>query len=360
MPLTTRPRAALYTLDLFATPSAKTAHGLVRGPSRFEIVAVVDRAAGGRDAGEVLDGRARGIPVVPDFDTLLASVRPKPDLVVVGIATSGGVFPPAMKAELLGVVERGLGIVSGLHEFLSDDPRFVAAARASGVELVDVRKPRPRAELHFWSGAIRSVRAPRIPVLGTDCALGKRTSCHALSEACRAEGLRPAIVATGQTGWLQGIPHGFVLDTTPNDFVSGELEHALVACDRDLAPDVIFIEGQSALLNPSGPCGAELILSAESKAVVLQHAPARRYHEDQEHLENEIAPLSKQIALIGLYGANVIGITLNDEGVAPHERDDVRARIERESGLRAVWPLHEGCARLVDPIRRHLTSERRP
>jgi uncharacterized NAD-dependent epimerase/dehydratase family protein len=121
---------------------------------------------------------------------------------------------------------------------------------------------------------------------------------------------------------------------------------------------VIFLEGQSALLNPSGPCGAELILSAESKAVVLQHAPGRKLHEDQEHLDNAIAPLEKQIALIAMYGARVLGITLNDEGVAATERDAVRARVEKDTGLPAVWPLHEGCDRLVSPIRAHLASTR--
>src|SRR6187402_2197142 len=190
-----RARAALFTEDLYLTPSAKTAHGLVRGPSRFEIVALVDRSAAGRDAGEALDGRKRGIPTFADFDALFESVRPKPAFVVIGVATSGGVIPPAMKAQLLGVVERGVGIVSGLHEFVSDDPRLAAAAQAQGVELIDVRKPKPRSALHFWSGAIRKVRAPRIPVLGTDCALGKRTTCHFLSDACRKQGVAPAIVA---------------------------------------------------------------------------------------------------------------------------------------------------------------------
>jgi len=356
---TTRARAAIYTHDLFATPSAKTAHGLVRGPSRFEIVALVDSVVAGRDAGEVLDGRARGIPTFASFEALFRAVSPQPDLVVVGIATSGGVIPPALKAALLAVVEQGVGIVSGLHEFVSDDPALAAAARAHGVELIDVRKPKPRTALHFWSGAIRGVRAPRIPVLGSDCALGKRTTCHALSDACRQIGVRSAIVATGQTGWLQGIPHGFVLDTTPNDFVSGELEHAIVQCERDLTPDVIFIEGQSALLNPSGPCGSELILSAEARAVVLQHAPGRRFHDDQEELENEIAPLTKQIALIEMYGARVIGITLNDEGLAAHEREPARARIERETGIVTVWPLHDGCGRLVAPVQNHLAECRR-
>ena len=43
--------------------------------------------------------------------------------------------------------------------------------------------------------------------------------------------------------------YGFILDATPNDFVSGELESAIVRCDRELAPQLILIEGQSALRN---------------------------------------------------------------------------------------------------------------
>jgi uncharacterized NAD-dependent epimerase/dehydratase family protein len=285
-----------------------------------------------------------------------------PDFVVVGIATSGGVLPAEMRSLLLGVVERGVGLVNGLHEFLSEDPAFAAAAARSGARIVDVRKPKPRRELHFWSGAIRDVRAPRIAVLGTDCTLGKRTTCHVLSRACRDAGITPAIVHTGQTGWLQGIPHGFILDSTPNDFVSGELEHAIVQCDRDLAPDVIFLEGQSALLNPSGPCGAELLLSAGTRGVVLQHAPGRKYHDDQEHLHNEIAPLTKQIELIAMYGARVLAISLNHEGLHARSRERVRAEVERETGLPAFWPLDEpgsagGVARIVPVIRAFLAEQ---
>jgi uncharacterized NAD-dependent epimerase/dehydratase family protein len=345
-----RPTAALFTHEFFRTPFAKTAHGLVRGPSRFEIVALVDRVSAGKDAGVELDGRARGIPTFASLGETFERLPRRPDFVVVGIATSGGVLPPEMKVLLLDAVERGVGLVNGLHEFLSEDAAFVSAAKRSGAEIVDVRKPKPRRELHFWSGAIRGVRAPRIAVLGTDCALGKRTTCHVLAQACREIGLEPAIVYTGQTGWLQGIPHGFVLDTTPNDFVSGELEHAIVRCDAELSPHVIFLEGQSALLNPSGPCGAELLLSAESRGVVLQHAPGRRFHEDQEHLENEIAPLTKQIELIAMYGARVLAISLNDEGVEPASRDALRAQIERETGVTAFWPLHEGAARAAPLI----------
>ena len=59
---------------------------------------------------------------------------------------------------------------------------------------------------------------PRVAVLGTDCALGKRTTSQLLVDACRERGLRAEMIYTGQTGWMQGTRHGFVLDATPNDW----------------------------------------------------------------------------------------------------------------------------------------------
>lgn len=354
-----RQTAAVFTDCLFQTANAKTAHGLVRGPSRFEIVALVDRVAAGRDAGELLDGRHRGIPTFADLDAMLRALPRRPDCFVLGVATSGGVLPPAMRPTILAAIEHGMDVVNGLHEFLADDVEVAAAARRRGVQLVDVRRPRPRRELHFWTGAIRQVKAPRIAVLGTDCALGKRTTCHVLADACRRHGMRAAIVHTGQTGWLQGIPHGFVLDTTPNDFVSGELEHAIVQCDRDLSPDVIFLEGQSALRNPSGPCGAELLLSGEARGVVLQHAPARHCYEDQEHLDNVIPPVPDEIALLGFYRARVLGLTLNHGGLPVERREPARDELQRATGLTAVYPLLEGVDALVPAIRAHVQELRR-
>ena len=58
------------------------------------------------------------------------------------------------------------------------------------------------------------------------------------------------MIYTGQTGWLQGGKYGFIFDSTLNDFVSGELEHAILTCYEETNPDVILIEGQSALRNP--------------------------------------------------------------------------------------------------------------
>lgn len=348
-----RERAAILTGGLYATSNAKTAHGLVRGPSRFELTGLVDAVSAGRDAGEVLDGVRRAIPIHASLSELLEQ-GPRPAWLVIGVATSGGVLPVELRAVVLQALESGIGIVNGLHELVGDDPLFTAAARSSGARIVDLRRPKPRRELHFWSGAIAAVRAPRIAVLGTDCALGKRTTAQLLVAACASRGLRAEMIYTGQTGWLQGARFGFVLDSTPNDFVSGELEHAIVSCANELAPDVIFLEGQSALRNPSGPCGAELLLSGGARGVILQHAPGREFFDDQEHLGQRIPSLASELELIGMYGARVLALALNHEHLAPADRDPARARVERESGLRAVYPLLEGVDALVELVTQHV------
>lgn len=351
--------AAILTHGLLSTSSAKTAHGLVRGPCRYDIVAVIDSIAAGQDAGEAVDGKARGIPVVASLDALLCGGAPAPRWLVIGIATSGGVLPDEMRPVLRQALARGIGIVNGLHDLVGDDPTLAAAAAHGGAAIVDIRKPKHRRELHFWSGAIDSVRAPRLAVLGTDCAVGKRTTCQVIAAACRQHGLAAEMVYTGQTGWLQGSRFGFVLDATPNDFVAGELEHAIVACDRQASPDLILLEGQSALRNPSGPCGAELMLSGGAHGVILQHAPARRYFDDQEHLRHEIPSLTSEVELIRMYRSRVLAISLNHEHLLPAEHEAVRARIERETGLPAFFPLLESGEPVYGVIERYIADATR-
>ncbi|MBM4063790.1 MAG: DUF1611 domain-containing protein [Planctomycetes bacterium] len=289
---------------------------------------------------------------------MLAALGRHPDFLVIGVATHGGVLPPAMKEPLLDALRRGMSLVSGLHEFLADDPALVAAARTAGAQLIDVRRPRPPRELHFWTGAIRAVKAPRVAVLGTDCALGKRTTCHEVQRACAAARLRAAIVYTGQTGWLQGIPHGFVLDSTPNDFVCGELEHAIVRCERDLSPDLILLEGQSALRNPSGPCGAELLLAGQARGTILQHAPGRTFYDGHEAAGCRIPEVTEEIALLGYYGTRVLGLALNHEGLDAAARAAAQRELAAATGLPVVYPLLEGATALVPAIQTFLAAER--
>src|SRR5258707_9535575 len=115
-------------------------------------------------------------------------------------------------------------------------------AKKQGVEIIDVRKPKKFKDLHFWSGDIRKVTCPKIAVLGTDCALGKRTTTRFLTQAMQTVGYKAEMIYTGQTGWMQGAKYGFIFDSTLNDFISGEMEHGIVKCWDETKPDIIFIE----------------------------------------------------------------------------------------------------------------------
>jgi len=345
----------------FADSFAKTAHGLVRGSRRFEVVGVVDPACAGADAGELLDGRRRSIPISASLPDAVARAAKPPRVCVIGVATEGGVLPGALREELLHAADLGLQIVNGLHQLLADDAELVARCRASGGQIVDIRHPRRFSELAFWSGKIRELAIPRIALLGTDCALGKRTTAGLLLEALRARGVSADLVFTGQTGWLQGYEHGFIFDATPNDFVSGELERAVLECAAAEQPDVILLEGQSALRNPSGPCGAEFLLSAGARHVVLIHAPVREIFEGSEELPGggwPIPPLSDEVELIRLYGAETLAIAINAEGLDAQAIARHRAAIERETGLPTCLPLGEPLDALVDRIGERVLGKR--
>ena len=350
--------AIVLANGLYRTPNGKVAHGLVRGSERFRVLAVVDPDAAGEDAGEVLDGIRRDIPIVHSISEALARCAKLPEFCVVGMATHGGRFTLELRGLILEAVQVGMSVVNGLHDCASDDPEIVAAAAESGVSIVDLRKPKPVQELRFWNGQIKSVKAPRIAVLGTDCALGKRTTARLLVQALNAGDVKAEMIYTGQTGWMQGGRYGLVLDSIINDYVSGELEHAIVACDREVGPDVMIIEGQSSLRNPSGPCGAELLLSGGARGVVLQHAPGRDYFEGYEDRGYRIPTVQEEIRLIGLYGGSTLGVTLHSDGLSADALVQYQRELEDELKIPVVQPLNDGVEALVHALCEFIELER--
>lgn len=344
--------ALVFTNGLLHTQHAKTAHGLIRGTERFKILGILDQVSAGKDAGVVLDGKARQIPVFASLAEALEKIEQKIDFCIVGIAVAGGKLPEDFQATLKDAIRAGLSIVNGLHDFLSEMPDFQALAAQHGVQLIDVRKPKPTSELSYWSGRIHKVTTPRVAVLGTDCALGKRTTCRFLTQAACAQGLRAEMIYTGQTGWMQGSKYGFIFDATINDFITGEIESVLVRCFEEAKPDIMFIEGQSALRNPLGPCGSEFIISGQAKGVVLQHKPSRRYFKGTENFPVEIPSVKSDIELIRLLGAETLALALNTEGLTPQQAWQLKMQYREELGIPVILPLEEGVDEALAAIRR--------
>lgn len=341
------PNALVLTGGLLHTSDAKTAHGLVRESNRFNIVGFIDSVNAGKDAGELLDGKHRNLPVFASVEDALAT---KPEYCVVGVATTGGIFPESMLADIKLAIQNGISIVNGLHDYLNDRPEMAELAKKHHVELIDIRRPKSRADLHFWTGKIKQLKTPVIAMLGTDCSLGKRTTTRFILKACNDNNIHAEMIYTGQTGWLQGGKYGFVFDSTLNDFVGGEMENAILTCAAETNPDVILIEGQAALRNPSGPCGSEMLISGNAKHVVLVHAPKRTYYE-HDPVWGAIPDPGSEIELIRLYGSKVIAIALNTEDCTLEEARAFKKEYEEKYNLPVMLPLEEGCDAIVPLIK---------
>ena len=77
---TPRETAVILANGLYQTPFARTAHDLVRGPCRYRVVGIIDITCAGEDAGELLKGRTRGIPIFESVNKMLEIIKNKIDL----------------------------------------------------------------------------------------------------------------------------------------------------------------------------------------------------------------------------------------------------------------------------------------
>lgn len=354
--------AIIFCEGAFGTTYGKTAHGLIRRTRRYRILSVIDSLQADRDAGEVLDGRPNGIPILPDLSSALKKAsEPAPQAThfVLGLAPDGGRLSPEHRQTVMEAIRSGLNVDSGLHDFLTEDAEVTDLAARHNIRLRDVRKPPPRQELHFFEGKIEQVSALKVAVLGTDSAVGKRTTAWLLVDALEKAGHKPELIGTGQTAWMQGVKYGLILDSLINDFVSGEIEHAVWTAWTEARPDVIFLEGQGSLMNPAYPGGFELLAAGRPDLVILQHAPARKDYDGFPGYP--IHPLDVQIQVIELLsGKPVVAVTINHENLSREEVPAVCEKIQRETGRPTVDVLWEGTAPVLSALKPYLEKHSAP
>lgn len=329
--------AIVYSEGAFNTTNGKTAHGLVRFTERYKVCAVIDSRFAGRDAGEVLDGREKDIPVSASVEAAYQSClerKCKPGFFVIGLAPDGGKLAPSARKDIIRAMELGMNVDSGLHDFISEDPEFLNLARRSNLNIRDIRKPPSRDKLHFFTGKIEEVNCPKFAVLGTDSAVGKRTTSWIIVHGLRSKGLKVEMIGTGQTTWMQGAKYGLIMDSLINDFVSGEIEHAVFEAWINENPDVIILEGQGSLLNPAYPGGFEILAAGRPDFIILQHAPKRLEYDGFPGYM--LHPLAKQIEAIEIIsGKNVVAITLNHENMTDFQIRKECEKIEKSTGIPA-------------------------
>jgi uncharacterized NAD-dependent epimerase/dehydratase family protein len=346
-------RYAILAPGMFASRSAKTAHGVI-AYSDDPTVAVIDPDHAGRRVRDVLPYLASDAPIVA---TIAEASRFRPTSLLVGVAPVGGALPPSWRRSIVLALEAGLEVVSGLHDELSRDPEFVAAAERGGSSLWDVRTPPP---VPLFSGRAYDVEARVVLTVGSDCAVGKMTASLELTRAARERGEHARFVATGQTG-IMIAGSGIAVDRVIGDFAPGAAEQLVVQNAQHA--DLLFVEGQGGINHPAyGPVTLSLLYGAAPDALVLVHLATRTEIEDYG------TPILSYRALIRMYEglcstvkpANVVGIALNTFGLDGEAARDAIDEAQAATMLPVDDVVRFGPHALYDAIAPGIATKTRP
>jgi len=320
--------------------TAKTASCLIRY-RRDDVVAVLDSTEAGRTTQPLL-GVGGDLPVVGSLDA-----APQADTLVIGIAPPGGKIPPAWRAVVLAAIERGMNIVSGLHDFLGDDAQFAAAAQQHGVRIDDVRRNDEQTI------ATREGLRPdclRIHTVGHDCSVGKMVVSVELTNALKAAGHDAKFIATGQTGILvEG--DGCPIDRVIVDFVSGAAERQVLAHQHH---DILVVEGQGSLYHPAYSAVTLGLLHG-----CLPHGMILCYEIGRDSPVGfpgiplpplaEVRRVFEEMANV-MFPARVIGVAMNSRTVSADQAEQEQRRVRDELGLPVCDVIRHGPAELVEAV----------
>ncbi|MCY2995074.1 MAG: DUF1611 domain-containing protein [Planctomycetota bacterium] len=319
--------------------TAKTAACVIRYRPA-EVVALLDSTQRGQTSRELL-----GVGQVP----VISSLEEVPDAnhLLIGIAAPGGRIPPAWRSIILSAIQRGIHVVSGMHEFLADDPEFSRAAQQQNVKLWDVRNNRQQ---HIARGLGLREACLRILTVGHDCSCGKMVTAVEVSGALKRRGVDAKFGATGQTGIIvEG--DGYPIDCMVADFVSGAAEQLVLDHQHH---EVLLIEGQGSLAHPSfSGVTLSLLHGSQPHALILCYEAGRTAMHNLEHVP--LPPLSKfkeWNEVLGGIGrpCPVIGISMNSRRLSSEAAEDERRRVRDEFGLPVCDVFRHGPDELAEAV----------
>ena len=336
-----RPRRLVILTEGHTDPvGAKTAACVIRYGTD-EVVALLDSTQVGKTSQELL-GIGGAIPVVGRLEEAAGA-----STLLIGIAPAGGKLPPAWRATVLEAISRGWDVFSGLHDFLGNDPEFVAAALRHEVRIVDVRK---NDEHDVAIGEDFREGCLRIETVGQDCSCGKMVVSVEVARALARAGHDAKFVATGQTGILvEG--DGCPVDCVVSDFLNGAVEKLVLANQHH---DILVIEGQGFIAHPRySPVTLGLLHGARPHGLILCYEAGRPHVLSMPGVAlmplAELRALYEKIAA-AIFPTRVIGIGLNSRRLSPDDAERERERVRAEMGLPVCDVYRHGAEELVEAV----------
>jgi len=319
---------------------AKTAMSLLRYRPT-DVVALLDASQAGRTAEDLL-GMHGQTPVAGSLDEV-----DSPDSLVLGIAPPGGKLPDAWRNVIVEAVQRGLDIVSGLHDFLSDDCELAELATRHGVRLVDVRQNHentPSDCVDFRPECLR------IHTVGNDCSVGKMVAAVEIQQELVEREVDARFVATGQTGIMVS-GDGTPIDCVVSDFVNGAAERLVL---RHQQHDVLLIEGQGSIVHPrfSGVT-LGMLHGCAPQGLILCYEVGRQTVKGLDHVPIESLGKLRDIyetVASTRHPCRVIGVAMNSRSIDEEAAEIERQRVEAELGLPACDVYRHGAGLLAESV----------
>lgn len=318
----------------------KMGYGVMRY-SQNPVVCVVDSTQAGKRVCDACD-LPHTLPVV---GTLEEARGMGADVLVLGLAPSGGRVPAEWMPHLHRALELGMSLVNGLHDRLNE--QLGHAIRHPGQQWIwDVRQPSFVPDIATGRAAVLDNK--RVLMVGTDMAIGKMTAGLEIHRWLRQQSVSAAFVATGQIG-ITVTGHGIPLDAYKVDHACGAVESAIM----DVADnEVIIIEGQGSLLHPGSSATLPLLRGSCANRLILCHRAGMTQLRRPDHVR--IPPLEPFIRLneelAGVCGAltpaRTVGVALNTARLTEAGARAGIAQVEDETGLPVEDVVRFGAERL--------------
>ena len=328
-------RVAVYMEGHIDSDYGKMGTGVVRY-LKNPIIGVIDKTHAGKSMTDFIDIE-REIPIIENVNRAISLGA---EVLVIGIAPSGGRILDGWKPIIEESIKSGLSIVNGLHDLLLPEWRNIINRGKQWIW--DVRVPQ-------FTPAIATARASslsnkRVLFIGTDMAVGKMTSGLELYEDLLQRRVKVSFIATGQIG-ITIMGRGIPLDAFKIDHACGAVEQMVM---EDADKEILIVEGQGSLLHPGssatlplmrGSCPTHLILCIRADKMTLR-SPKNIIIPDLK----KFITLNEDLAtVVGTYPrAKVIGICANTSMLSKENAKNFIYSISEKTGVETTDPVRFG------------------